>query len=329
MGGIVINVLRPHSPFHLFTRHYKTVPEFATVSSITSNPFDLSDNAGYLHWRQWKLSHAVTDAGDLMVEIDHPGALRADERNALVEHCTRHNMVIYQIGENAREKALVHELGRQLGLLRLDNNLRADEDSVTSLEVRAQSGNQYIPYTNRPLSWHTDGYYNPPGQQVRAIIMHCVRPAVEGGANSLLDHEMLYIRLRDENPGFIRALSHPQAMTIPANIEDGFELRGAQSGPVFSVDAQSGRLHMRYSARKRNIEWRDDETTRAAAARITALLSEGEMVIHHRLDAGQGIICNNVLHNRTGFEDGEKQHRLMYRARYYDRVAQTGIDRVA
>jgi len=238
-------------------------------------------------------------------------------------------MAIYALAGTERDKVLVHALGEQLGLLRLDTNLRADEDSITSLEVRAQSGNQYIPYTDKALSWHTDGYYNTPAQQVRGIIMHCVRPAASGGVNQLLDPELLYIRLRDENPAYIDALMHAEAMTIPANIQEGSELRAAQSGPVFSVEPGSGCLHLRYSARQRNIEWRDDELTRQAAARTSELLAAGEMVVRHRLEAGQGIICNNVLHNRSGFADSAEQHRLMYRARYYDRVADTGLDRMS
>jgi hypothetical protein len=33
-----------------------------------------------------------------------------------------------------------------------------------------------------------------------------------------------------------------------------------------------------------------------------------------------------VLHNRTGFRDDENLSRLLYRARYYDRVANTGLN---
>jgi hypothetical protein len=33
-------------------------------------------------------------------------------------------------------------------------------------------------------------------------------------------------------------------------------------------------------------------------------------------------LCNNVLHTRSGFKDREHQ-RLLYRARYFDRIAGT------
>jgi alpha-ketoglutarate-dependent taurine dioxygenase len=296
------------------------------VSPVPS-PFSLSDDGPYLAWREQKLARIPADGESLLVPIENPLQLSSAEKAAIKTRCRENNMAIYRVSfsSQAEDKQLVHALGLQLGLRRLDNNLRSDEDDITSLQVTEQRGNTYIPYTSRPLSWHTDGYYNGLENQVRGIIMYCVRPAAEGGVNSLLDHELLYIRLRDENPGYIRALMQPQAMTIPPNVEQGQQIRGARSGPVFSVDPQTGSLHMRYSARKRNIEWFDDELTREAAAQITEVLADEASVISYQLQAGEGIVCNNVLHNRTGFSDDENRPRLLYRARYYDRVANTGL----
>ncbi len=295
----------------------------ASSAQRGASPFDLADSAAYADWRGRKLEQLQCDAGALIVDIENPMRLQADERQRLLSLIDRHNMAVYRLADaQNRDKEIVHALGRAVGLNRLDTNLRADEDSVTSLEVRSQQGNQYIPYTNRRLSWHTDGYYNTLDSQVRGIIMHCAQPAAEGGENALIDHELMYIRLRDENPAYIEALMRPEAMTIPPNVENGVEIRPAQPGPVFSVDPQSGRLHMRYSARTRNIEWAGDADTRNAAAAITDFLQDDSITCRLRLNAGEGIICNNVLHNRTGFTDTDAQKRLMYRARYYDRVAQ-------
>ena len=117
---------------------------------------------------------------------------------------------------------------------------------------------------------------------------------------------------------------HPEAMTIPPNVDAGTEIRGACIGPVFSIDALSGSLHMRYSARKRNIEWRDNELTREAADLITEILDIEDLAYKYRLKAGEGVICNNILHKRSGFNDSQDEKRLMYRARYYDRVDDSG-----
>ncbi len=291
------------------------------------SPFSLKNNAAYTRWRGEKLRFKSPLIGDLLVEIKNPLRLTAEEKTRLIECCKKYNMVIYQLCDTKKQdKSLVHVLGEQLGLCDLDSNLRSDEDSVTSLEVRGQVGNQYIPYTNKALSWHTDGYYNALDKQIYGIIMHCVRPAEEGGINALLNPENIYIALRDESPAYIEALMHPEAMTIPDNVEAGKVIRAAQSGPVFMikppVGTEAGRLHMRFSARKRNIIWRDTPDTLAAVDMINQLLADEKNVFKVGLKAGQGVICNNVLHNRSSFTDSDERKRLMYRARYYDAVQQ-------
>jgi len=78
---------------------------------------------------------------------------------------------------------------------------------------------------------------------------------------------------------------------------------------------------MRYSARKKNISWRDDPATSAAREFLADLLADDQgPVLHHRLQPGQGLISNNVLHDRTTFEDGATRKRLLYRARFFDRI---------
>ena len=286
-----------------------------------ATPFNLSNQAEYLRWREAKLNGYPVNALQLMVEIENPAALSAQERSALLGQLHKTNMVLYRVMGKSATKDTIRQLGVQLGLHRLDGNLCADEDSITSLRVVDEGRHRgYIPYTNKPLSWHTDGYYNPLNKQVRAILMHCETPAHSGGENALLDHEILYLLLRDEDPALIYALMHPQAMSIPPNMEGGEEIRGETVGPVFSIMPE-GHLHMRFSARTRNITWRDDAVTQRAVVRINALLaSNSPHLFRYQLQANEGVISNNVLHNRSGFQDEGDVKRLLYRARYYDRV---------
>lgn len=301
----------------------KILPEFPLGC-----PFDPRDSQAYLRWREAKLAMRPARAEELLVEIAAPGRPSEAEHAAILDCCRRANMAVYACRDKDERdlKARLAELGAAFGLHHLDRNLCADEDGITALEVReGGTAGEYIPYSNRPLSWHTDGYYNSADEQVRAIILHCARPAAGGGANALLDPEIAYIRLRDESPDFITALMHPAAMTIPPNTTGGEEIRPARVGPVFSVDPRSGALHMRYSARKVNVVWRDDPATLAAVDFLTGLLAaDGPDILHWRLGAGQGYIGNNVLHNRSAFTDGDgAAGRLLYRARYFDRMEGT------
>jgi len=298
------------------------------MTNHPASPFLLENDAAYRRWRASKLHNYPQSAAALRVEVDDPRALSPAEQEQLLRVLQKANMVIYasRLG-GAADKEIPRRLGAQFGLLRLDSNLLADEDAITSLQVVPEkSGRGYIPYSNRRLLWHTDGYYNPPERQVRAFVLHCVQPAASGGENGLLDPEIAYLLLRDTDPGHVHALMAPDAMTIPANTEEGGEMRAAQSGPVFSVDPATGSLHMRYTARKRSIVWKDNAATQAAVAALEGLLAgDLDQVFRYRLAAGEGLLCNNVLHNRTEFADDvdKGRTRLIYRARYYDRIRNT------
>ena len=295
-------------------------------------PFDPQREADYRRWREQKLANYPTRAEDLLVTVADPAVPDAAEEAAILASCRKTNMAIYRTtGEQVADKHAMRALGRCFGLERLDMNLRADEDSITSLRVvPAGETTHYIPYTNRAINWHTDGYYNPLSEQVRGIVMHCVRPAARGGGNFLMDPELVYLLLRDENPAWAAALMQPDAMTIPANIENGVELRPVQTGPVFSVEKSTGSLHMRYTTRTRSIEWKDDVDVSEAVGFIRSLLeSDSPWIFRYRLQAGEGIICNNVLHGREKFEDAEGVTRLLYRARYHDRIKGTEMSTVS
>jgi alpha-ketoglutarate-dependent taurine dioxygenase len=275
----------------------------------------------YARWRERKLARYPRRAQELIVEVRDPRNLSDREVAKLREVCARANMAVYASALGAVEdKDIVRRVGARLGLERLQANPFADEDGISSLETAPEkSARGYIPYSSRRLLWHTDGYYNPPAQRIRAFILHCVRPAAAGGENRVLDHEIAYLLLRDEDPEHIRALSAPEALTIPANEDEGLP-RPAQSGPVFSEDG--GALHMRYTARTRSIEWRADPATRAAVQRLNEILeSAAPYVFTLRLAPGQGLVCNNVLHDRSSFTDAPGAGRLVYRARYCDRIA--------
>jgi hypothetical protein len=295
----------------------------ARMEAPTRAAFDLADDAAYHAWRARKLARFPKTLAELVVEVRDPRALTPDERRALIERCDRANMAIYASPTAGdADKEIPRQLGVQLGLRDLDANYLADDDGISPLAV-AERGTrgEFIPYTNRGIKWHTDGYYNPVERTVRAVLLHCVARAESGGENELLDHEVAYIQLRDLNPQHIRALMAHDAMTVPARIENGRVERPAQAGPVFSVDAD-GFLHMRYTARAVSIEWKRDAATQAALAALEEILGAASpWLFRGRLEPGMGLVSNNVLHTRTPFTESPQHQRLLYRARYYQRVA--------
>ncbi len=289
---------------------------------------DVSSDTSYFSWREAKIAACQANFAQPAVQLD---SLRHPESAAISEiraRCATCNFAVYQVahpepGLDADCQALA-AFAETLGFHQSEAHRSAGRYGVVALrtsDAPAQKG--YIPYTSRPLNWHTDGYYNPASNPVSGFILHCHRQAAKGGENQFVDPELAYLRMRDENPDFVVAMMHPQAMTIPENREPNGKLRPVSIGPVFYPDPVSGRLQMRYTARTRSIEWRDDPTTLAAAAWLRDWLGSNDpFIIGMHMQPGQGIVSNNALHNRTGFDDQDNAARVMLRMRFHERLAE-------
>lgn len=286
-----------------------------------TGPFDLGNDAEYRRWRDWKLARQPREPASLVVAVRDPRDLQAGERAALLDRIGRCGFALYRSQVADDDSALPRCLGAQLGMSKLDANWLAQDDGVSRITVcDATDGNGgFIPYTDRAIGWHTDGYYHAGERRIRGMVLHCVRPATRGGENALLDHELAYIALRDGWPQLVHALMQADAMTIPARTDESGVARAAQSGPVFFTDGD-GTLHMRYTARTRSIEWKADDATREAAARLRDIMQTSRHVWRVRMDAGMGLVGRNVLHDRQGFADDPVHPRLMLRARFADAV---------
>ena len=129
-----------------------------------NSPFDLHNDQAYRAWRALKLQNYPRNAQDLVVEIRDPLHLSAHELAAMTQRISHTNMAIFALPQ-AMDKNSFARFCAQFGLSRLDKNLCADDDGISELRVipegRAQ---EYIPYSNKPINWHTDGYYNAPTQ---------------------------------------------------------------------------------------------------------------------------------------------------------------------
>lgn len=288
------------------------------------SPFSLHNETGYQLWKYNKLNHYPIRIDDLIVHLHDPRNLTIKEKTALNLLIKKTNMAIYDstFGPDP-DKGIIIRLGHQLGINRLDHHLCADADNITTLKVVHENPRQtYIPYTDKSIQWHNDGYSNPDQHKIRSLILHCVSPADEGGINALFDHEIVYMMIREKSPAYIKALMSANAVTIPAHYQAGNLIRPAYTGPVFSIDRHHN-LHMNYTDQGINIHWNSDPTLHAALHYLKDILNadaDHPYLFKIKLHSGQGIICNNVLHNRSAFNNTQKQTRLLYRARYYNRI---------
>lgn len=305
------------------------LPETGGMKLPLDSPFRLENDSAYRRWRDEKLQAGRAAAARTVdvVEIGDLAAPTADELQAVLAACRGHNMALYRApalaGDAAASRRALARFVRRLGLREFEAHRSSGDDGIVPIEVgEAGDKDGFIPYTDRAINWHTDGYYSyrSPERMIRSMVLHCVRDAAEGGENALLDQDIAYIRLRDAAPAFIAALMHPEAMTIPAFEDSAGEGHAAVPGPVFIV--REGALTMRFTIRKRNIVWREDPVLAEALQALAGILENDPLIVRRRLAPDEGLVCNNVLHNRAAFANGPAQEagRLLLRVRCYDRV---------
>ena len=252
------------------------------------------------------------------VDIVDPTTLNHQELAKLRERVAVANFAHYRCAQAVNDTAVL-ALCHQVGLKNLHQSVVTA--GLTKIEVSPGSKARYIPYTNSELNWHTDGYYYPETYPVRAMLLHCVRPALEGGATELINHEIVYALLAQTNPDYVAALSQADVMTIPANSQAPDGPRQAQSGPVFWQDP--GRIYMRYTTRRHNIQWRQDPLSHEAVEALAEILRQRtDLVFHRQLGPSEGVLSNNTPHRREPFQDSTERGRgrLFYRGRFHDNI---------
>ena len=281
------------------------------------NRFDLASDQDYLRWRDEKLAAYPKDIGELVVELGDMAALRPAEKTRILEIVERANMCVYTAGSAELEMNSLLALGKQLGVTRTDKSARhAQSDELTDSGIL----NRAIPFSTRHCNWHTDATYYGSDNTIQALFLLCKRPAAEGGSNKVMDHEMLYIRLRDTDPGALEVLMNRNCFNY-RNPATG-DIDPHRGGKVFWTNA-GGHLCHRFSFRKTDMAWSDESDTAAARKVLESLVSdESEHVIEGRLESGMGLISNNVLHTREKLvdSDDDANKRLLFRTRFYDRV---------
>lgn len=279
--------------------------------------FDLDAVDDYLNWRDEKLAAYPATVGELVVELGDMTAPTATERAKLIELVERANMALFTAGSATLDMDSLLGLGEQLGVTRTDKPARhARSDELTDSGIL----NRAVPFSTRPCNWHTDATYYGSDNTIDALFLLCKRPAPEGGSNRVLDHEMLYIQLREQDPGALEVLMRKDCFNY-RNPATG-EVDRTRGGKVFWTGAD-GHLRHRFSFRKTDMAWADESDVAAARTVLESLISApSPHMLEGRLESGMGLVSNNVLHTREPLVDSNDPawKRLLFRVRFYDRV---------
>ena len=269
-------------------------------------------SAEFLKWAEEKERDIPHNIDGIIVNIHDINNVKISEIAKIKETINKCNSCIYSSKIALKSNTNLLKFVESVGMRTYDrNNIESNEIStITPLESNKIN---YIPYTNKSLNWHTDGYYDK--KSIFSWLLHCVHPATHGGENYLLDHELAlreYVLRYDD----VNNLMSEDALTIPESKDTS---RSEISTYIFSIKNQYKKLHMRFSMRKDNIG-----TSPKAGDAVTKLkeIIENDCAkysLTYKLQKNEGIITNNILHGRRAFKD-DKVKRKLLRIRSYERL---------
>ena len=271
-----------------------------------------SKSSEFLKWAAQKENNIPKNINEISVEIKDINRTTKSEISKIRSTLDRFNTCLYRSNRDLESNSSLLDFAKAVGMKTFDcNNIEASEISTIS-SIKSEKI-QYIPYTNKALNWHTDGYYDK--KPLFSWLLHCINPADDGGENYLLDHELAmreYVLSYDD----IEVLMNKRAITIP---ESQGSNRSEISTYIFSFDNDYEKLHMRFSMRKENIKMSDNTLT--AMSKLTNVIENNcsKYSITYKLSKNEGILSNNILHGRNSFKDDKVQRKLL-RIRSYERL---------
>ena len=271
-----------------------------------------SKSSEFLKWAAQKENNIPKNINEISVEIKDINRATKNEISKIKSTLDKFNSCLYRSNRDLESNSCLLDFAKAVGMKTFDcNNIEANEISTISSIKNEKI--QYIPYTNKALNWHTDGYYDK--KPLFSWLLHCINPADDGGENYLLDHELAmreYVLSYDD----IEVLMNKRAITIP---ESQGSNRSEISTYIFSFDNDYEKLHMRFSMRKENIKMSDNTFT--AMSKLTNVIENNcsKYSITYKLSKNEGILSNNILHGRNSFKDDKVQRKLL-RIRSYERL---------
>jgi len=271
--------------------------------------------------RRWLEEHAYArerddvpppsgDLARLELSCAALGSLRA-VRDAAMPLLAAHGAVVVRGAGTDTERIIDAMTGNDAmtgsGLALFRSHFGRIEDLRTDNTTNAN--NDQLGYTDAPVDLHTDQPFlaEPPRYQ----ILHCMRPADEGGDNRLVDARQAAAHLRS-----VDAHAHALLSTVPVRfhrVQKEFE--SLHVGPILELrDGAFFRVRSSYfTMDPHHLPFAEMAAYYRAYARFTAIVSEPRHQVHARLASGDFLLYDNfrTLHARTGFE-GARWMRGVY-----------------
>ena len=267
----------------------------------------------FIEWAAKKDLDIPSNINDLKVSISDINHVSKTEISQIKQKLTKFNCCIYASGTDLDDNSKIMRFAQSLGMRTFDSH-NIDDSAISTISANKDENNmRYIPYTNKGLNWHTDGYYD--SKPIFSWLLHCIEPALSGGENFLLDHELAireYILKYDD----IIYLTNNETFSIPT---DEVAKREITSNYVCDMNNEYKKLHMNFSMRKENIIVNKD--SESAMSKLIKIIKEDCKKYHltYKLSKSEGIVSNNILHGRNAFKDGQVMRKIL-RIRSHERL---------
>ena len=257
----------------------------------------------FLRWAEEKEKNIPKNINGILVNIHDINNVKTSEITKIKETINKYNSCIYSSKIALKSNTDLLKFVELVGMRTYDCN-NIESSKITTITPIENNKINYIPYTDKSLNWHTDGYYDK--KSIFSWLLHCVNPATHGGENYLLDHELVlreYILRNDD----INNLMAEDALTIPESKDTS---RSEISTYIFSLKNQYKKLHMRFSMRKDNIG--TSAKANSAVIKLKEIIENdcAKYSLTYKLQKNEGIITNNILHGRKAFKDDKVKRKL-------------------
>jgi gamma-butyrobetaine dioxygenase/trimethyllysine dioxygenase len=247
------------------------------------------------------------DVGRRVLEAARYGDL-SKLMGAALERVQAHGAAVLR-GAGPDTEALIDALARA-GLRVIETHFGRIEDLRT--DNTTNQNTDQLGYTDAPVDLHTDQPFlqDPPSYQM----LHCMRPADEGGDSVVADAKQAALHLRS-----VDALAFELLTTVPVVFhrqQKAFERRLVS--PMIELrDGGFFRVRSSYfTLAPHRIPFETMEPWYRAYARFTRLVRDPRHQLRFKLEAGDALLYDNarMLHARTGFQGAR-----WVRGVYFDR----------
>ena len=130
-----------------------------------------SKSSEFKQWASDKEDNIPLNIDDLKIDIRDINHVSLKEIAMIKDKIKRFNCCIYKSQQDLLAQADLINFAKSIGMKTYDSNNVHNSPVSSIMPIETEESLNYIPYTNKKLNWHTDGYYNE--KPIFSWLLHC------------------------------------------------------------------------------------------------------------------------------------------------------------